>query len=451
MGRTTRSLVVVAMAACLMAMAVSASATPVRVEGEIMPTFPSALYEFGVAHCVVDTTASGNAAMAESGSWIYIENIVAPATGYYDITYRVKSNFAGDTTATYLQSFEWGGMDNWSFGDPSVTTWYDYHYSTWLAEGANRVEIGAGNSNFYLDYIEWDDSLGLSFVAAESYRPFRIEAESATLGANMSVVANSTASGGSALAFQSVGAQNIATFTFTLTAQQVASYAYYLRYTARHPQTGAAGDAMNQYDVLKVNGNVIAQTRIPYDDTNWHTMTIAELYSSYFQEGSNTIEIVGLWHNIQYDYIEIDGLSPAAASGTIRTSGGTWEGDTLTLAAPYTLWTSTWDPTGGSSLPDGGWEYVWKKNGAAITDPNVTTENYGRLLKITGLTTDNIGSYTVDYVQNEGDTAVSLPYVISEVIPEPVHIPTPVTGLVGLAVLTVSFAGAFGLKLRKQK
>lgn len=431
MGRKIRSLGIAVTVGCLMALSVTAQAADppapgrTRIEIETMPVY----YDWYqgpdmnmLASPAYDATASGGYVMACRKGWVFIENIVAPADGYYPITYRMKAPNANAETRMYQRSDQWEGTATWNFGPPAQTTWYDYVWDdptgpggTWLSAGANTLEIGSVWGWFQIDYIEFDTSAGLRFEPVLTHRPLRIEAESAVLtgvhaggditGKDSAVVETEAgSSGGAYLAFHNPGGvTTTATYTFNIPVGGLDNaYAYYIRIAARHPVPVAPdGTGAEAWDRVLINGVDVARTDLAYNDADWHEEVLAE-YAYWcwnLVEGDNTIEIRSDWFSMQYDYIQIDGMgTEVVPEGDITLTGTMQVGNTITLTAPLTTNTR-------SSF--GNWNYGWMLNGEAVTG---ATE---RNLVIDSLSSANNGDYTVSYLQNEGDELVSNPFTVT--------------------------------------
>ncbi len=434
-----------------------------RVEAEIMPVHytDEVLTANDAASGAFDASASGQWYLNCRRGWVYIENIVAPADGYYLLTFRLRGLSPGGSTVFCVRNDQAQWYESWAFGAPAQVSWYDYTYTgsgqgVWLAAGANTLEFGSGSGWFQMDYVEFDTSTGLRYEPVPKHRPLRIEAESAILtganhpgndgsGRNAAVVqSDAGSSGGACLAFHNP-ANNpavTATYTFTMPPGSLTStYALYLRFAARHPAAVAAdGTGSAQWDEILINGTVVARTDIPYNDTNWHELVLAEYIYWYWNlvEGTNTIAIRSAWHNIQYDYLEIEGLGPVAPEGRVTVSPEPyWEENTLRLSAPSTT----------SSRPDfSGWHYQWMLNGQPLSDGGGISGSKDRVLVIDWLLPAHEGIYTVSYRHAEYDPVVSLPCAISDVGPKP---QLPAAGTFGLCTLTVLLGLACFCRLSK--
>jgi len=436
MGRKTLSVGMLASVGCLMALSMTAQAAPVRVEAEIMggagwdTWFPTETY--------YDVNASGNWFIDTKDNWVYIENIIAPADGAYDITFRLRPEWdrdAGnlefyiknDQVQGYWSDCDWGTNDS--------TQWTDFVFSCELKAGANCLEIGGCWDYLGIDYIEWDSSTGLSFEPMAKHRPLRLEAESAVLSGATSaaeVVSEAGASGGHLLRMNGTGAVT-ATLTFSIPAGK--GYTYYLRYVARNP-VGPSG----QWGQLKIDGESrrSAYTKVPYNDTDWHGMVVVE-YGFDPDEGEHTISITspaaaeGNPGTLEYDYIEIDGAGPDAPEGDITLEGEMTVGQTISLIAPPTTYAGT--------------AYQWMRGGDPIPEKSTISGITSRVLTIAGLTAGDNGEYTVSYNQSEGDALVSNPYTVTVSVPgaEPI-VSNPALGFIvagGPLTLTAPAGGSY--------
>ena len=398
MGRKSRSLGILVIVGCLMALSVTAQAEPVRTECEIMGMYSWDTYY--PTDVYFDATCSGSWFINTKNDWVYIENIIAPADGTYDITFHLRPEWErdgfrtnmyvkNDTEQGYITDCEWGT-------DPAE--WADYVYTFNLKAGANCLEIGGCANYYWIDYIEWDSSTGLRFEPLAKHRPMKVEAEDAVLSnpSGAAVVADAGASGSEYLSMNGT-VPTTATLNFDITE---AKY-YYIRFVARHPVYPDAN--MNQCAELKIDGEARRNiyTKIPYNDANWHEgIEIAEWW---FETGPHTIDLANTTSTLQYDYIEIDGAGPDAPEGDITLEGEMTVGQTIRLIAPPTTYAGT--------------EYHWMVGGVPLTEKSTISGVAARVLVIDGLSAGDNGNYTVSYNQSEGDVVVSNPFTVTASVP----------------------------------
>jgi hypothetical protein len=435
MGRKSKSLGIMVVAGCLMALSVTAQAATVRVEAEEVPTlswvnnvFPSYIFH--------DDTTSGTFYVRLEAGWIYFENIIAPADGTYDVTFRLRSGWTDGYTEFYTKNTVeeiWVSSCDIGLG---ITEWYDFAISCNLRAGANTLEVGGCNAYHWIDYIEFDDSTGLRYEPVLKYHPLRIEAENGTPSGNtgaISVVNDATASGGKRLSFTAPGGTlAYVSYNITVPDTQGGGKYVYVRIAGKHPSypdgdTGSDphGSAMGSTCFLRVDDALVDKPGIPNNDADWHERVLSEFW---LDAGEHTITLASQWSSLQWDYIEFDGLgTDTDPVGDITRSGEMNVGETISLTAPATVCTLD-----GSHFywidPYPAWNYQWMLNGDLLTGAT------DRVLVIDDLTageSGDSGDYTVSYVQNEGDELVSNPYTVTVSVPgsEPI-VSDPIPGFI---------------------
>lgn len=411
MVKRTRTWGTVAIACCLMAVAVSAQAAMVRVEAEAVP-YSTWGGQWWPPYVVHDVAASGEFYIHQENSWIYFENIVAPADGTYNITFRMADKEADQHNALIIRNLT--SAEIWLTGcgiGDGINTFHDFTFACDLNAGANTIEFGGCQGWASIDYIEFDDATGLQYVPVPSYHPLRLEAESGTQDgtsntAAMSIVDDAGASGGQFLRFTTPGG-TAARIEYTFTVPNIVQapgdpypglYCN-VRVGAKHK----GGDPLDGSLILNIDGDIFAKPFVAYLDTEWHE----HVYRMWLDAGEHTFTLISQWGTLDVDYIQVDGIgTDDNPVGDITLTGVANVGETITLAAPPT-----------TCALDGGlyywvdplvpWNFQWMLDGEPIAGAT------DRVLTIEDLSSADSGSYTVSYRVNEGTPVVSKPFAVN--------------------------------------